>query len=80
MQFRLVFDKTDDTIDFVATNNDLLTYYVTSVNADDKNSFKIQNSELFSNIKYLQKCIIDTNDFFVNKLNFFCFFFFGFLN
>jgi hypothetical protein len=68
MQFRLVFDKTDDTIDFVAINSDLLNYYVTSVNADDKNSFKIQKSELFSNIKYLQKCIIDTNDFFVNKL------------
>lgn len=69
MQFSLAFDKTDDTINFVATNSDLLTYYVTSVNADDKNSFKIQNSKLFSNIKHLQKCIIDINDFFVNKLN-----------
>tara|TARA_R110000851_G_scaffold56831_1_gene132769 strand:+ start:274 stop:1065 length:792 start_codon:yes stop_codon:yes gene_type:complete len=68
MQFGLVFDKTDDTIDFVSTNSDLVNYYVTSVNADDKNSFKIQNSELLSNIKYLQKCIIDTNDFFENKL------------
>ena len=68
MQFSLVFDKTDDTINFEAINSDLVNYYITSVNADNKNSFKIQNSKLSSNIKYLQKCIIDTNDFFVNKL------------
>jgi len=68
MNLQLVFENTGDYIDLIDTNQELVNYYVDSVNKTNTNKFTIDNTKLLDNIKYLQECLADVDSFFVTKL------------
>jgi len=68
MNLKLVFENTNDSIDLIDTNRELVNHYVDSVNKTNTNKFTIDNTTLLDNVKYLQECLVDVDSFFVTKL------------
>jgi hypothetical protein len=70
MDFKLVFTKSGDIIKLHTDNPDLLMYYIDSVNVSKRNNFTIYCKNFLDNLVYLKECILQIDEYFVNKFKF----------
>tara|TARA_B100000989_G_scaffold93263_1_gene67692 strand:- start:53757 stop:54548 length:792 start_codon:yes stop_codon:yes gene_type:complete len=70
MNFNLVFTKSGDMIELNTHNPPLVEYYFESITKSSKNKFNISCDNLMTSLEYLGECLLEINEYFVDKFNF----------